>query len=191
MADDVPFSDLVRRVRAGDGAAAAELVRRYEPALRVAVRVRLSDPSLRRVLDSMDVCQSVLANFFVRAAAGQFDLDRPEQLLGLLATMARNKVTNLALRERAARRGGGRVRGGLGGADCADPGPSPSQVVAGDELLRAFRDRLSPEECRLADRRAGGLAWAEIAAEVGGDPDALRVRLGRAIDRVTSELGLE
>jgi DNA-directed RNA polymerase specialized sigma24 family protein len=191
MAEDVPFTDLVRRVRGGDSAAATELVRRYEPALRVAVRVRLTDPSLRRVLDSVDVCQSVLANFFVRAAAGQFDLDRPEQLLGLLATMARNKVTNLALRERAARHGGGRVQGGLGGADCADPGPSPSQVVAGDELLRAFRDRLSPEERVLADRRARGDAWAEVAADVGGDPDALRVRLGRAIDRVTGELGLD
>src|SRR5437868_13055213 len=109
MAEDVSFTDLVRRVRGGDGAAAAELVRRYEPALRAAIRVRLTDPHLRRVLDSTDVCQSVLANFFVRAAAGQFDLDRPEQLLGLLATMARNKVTNLALRERAARRGGGRA----------------------------------------------------------------------------------
>jgi RNA polymerase sigma-70 factor (ECF subfamily) len=178
-------------VRGGDGAAAAELVRRYEPALRIAVRVRLTDPALRRVLDSVDVCQSVLANFFVRAAAGQFDLDRPEQLLGLLATMARNKVTNLALRERAARRGGGRGRADLGDAAPADPGPSPSQVVAGEDLLRAFRARLSAEERDLADRRSRGHAWAEIAAAVGGDPDTLRVRLGRAIDRVTGELGLD
>jgi RNA polymerase sigma-70 factor (ECF subfamily) len=190
MADDVSFRDLVRRVRGGDAEAAAELVRRYEPALRAAIRVRLTDPQLRRVLDSTDVCQSVLANFFIRAAAGQFDLDRPEQLLGLLATMARNKVTNLALRERAARRGGGRAGAGLGDADPADSAPSPSEVVAGEELLGAFRARLSAEERHLADRRARGDAWAEIAAEVGGEPDALRVRLGRAIDRVTGELGL-
>ena len=191
MAEDVSFLDLVRRVRAGDGAAATELVRRYEPALRVAVRVRLTDPALRRFLDSMDVCQSVLANFFVRAVAGQFDLDRPEQLLALLATMARNKVTNMALRERAARRGGGRARAELGEAEHADPGPSPSQVVADKELLQAFRDRLSADERHLADCRARGDTWAEIGTEVGGDPDALRVRLGRAIDRVTCELGLE
>jgi DNA-directed RNA polymerase specialized sigma24 family protein len=190
MAEDDNFRDLVRRVRSGDGGAAEELVRRYEPALRIAVRVRLTDRRLRRVLDSVDVCQSVLASFFVRAASGQFDLDRPEQLLGLLATMARNKVTNLALKERAARRGGGRVRAGLGDADPADPAPSASQVVAGEELLRAFRDRLSVEERDLADRRARGDAWADIAEGVGGDPDALRMRLGRAIDRVTGELGL-
>src|SRR5206468_9976043 len=59
VADESSFADLIGRVRAGDGRAAAELVRRYEPAVRVAVRVRLTDPGLRRVLDSMDVCQSV------------------------------------------------------------------------------------------------------------------------------------
>ena len=76
MAEELSFTDLIQRVRAGDEKAATELVRRYEPAIRVAVRVRLTDPGLRRFLDSMDICQSVLANFFVRAAAGQFDLDK-------------------------------------------------------------------------------------------------------------------
>ena len=90
------FVDLIQRVRAGDEQASTELVRRYEPAIRVAVRARLTDPKLRRLLDSMDVCQSVLGNFFARAATGQFELDRPDQLVALLATMARNRVINHA-----------------------------------------------------------------------------------------------
>src|SRR5262245_23610315 len=53
------FDELMRRVRAGDEQAAADLVRRYEPAIRRAVRVRLRDPQLRRLLDSIDICQSV------------------------------------------------------------------------------------------------------------------------------------
>jgi RNA polymerase sigma-70 factor (ECF subfamily) len=191
MAEDSSFPDLIRQVRGGDAHAAAELVRRYEPALRIAIRVRLTDPALRRIVDTVDVCQSVLANFFVRAASGQFDLDRPEQLLALLATMARNNVTNLALKERAARRGGGRVEHGHVEENYAAPGPTPSEIVANDELLGAFRSRLSAEERRLADQRALGRPWAEIAAEVGGEPDALRVQLNRAIDRVVRELGLE
>ena len=77
MADDNTFADFLRRVRAGDEQAAAELVRRYESAVRVEVRMRLADSRLRRVLDSMDLCQSVLASFFIRAAAGQYDLERP------------------------------------------------------------------------------------------------------------------
>jgi RNA polymerase sigma-70 factor (ECF subfamily) len=192
MSEDTSFRDLIRRVRGRDEQAAAELVRRYEPAIRIAVRVRLADSKLRRLLDSMDICQSVLANFFVRAASGQFELDRPEQLLRLLTTMARNKLTNQALKEQTARRGGGRVRPGADiEGDFVDPGPGPSQVVADQELLRAFRSRLSAEEQQLADQRAAGRPWAEIAAEAGETPDALRVRLARALDRVARELGLE
>ena len=42
------------------------------------MRIHLRDVRLRRVLDSTDICQSVLASFFVRAALGQYDLDTPE-----------------------------------------------------------------------------------------------------------------
>jgi RNA polymerase sigma-70 factor (ECF subfamily) len=96
-------------VRAGDADAA--VVRRYEPEIRRAVRLRLTDPSLRRVLDSMDVCQSVLASFFVRAAAGQFDLEEPSQLLRLLVVMARNKLRDQVSYHRAARRDQRRLEG--------------------------------------------------------------------------------
>src|SRR3712207_3852792 len=92
MPDDDSFADLLARVRAGDPAAAAALVRKYEPAIRVAVRAHLVDPGLRRHFDSMDVCQSVLGSFFVRAAAGQYDVGSPAQLVGLLVKMTRNKV---------------------------------------------------------------------------------------------------
>src|SRR5947207_6011539 len=98
------FLDLVRRVRAGDESASAALVRRYEPAIRIAIHGRLTDPGVRRVLDSMDICQSVLGNFFVRATAGEFELESPKQLINLLITMARNRLTDHALRQQAARR---------------------------------------------------------------------------------------
>jgi RNA polymerase sigma factor (sigma-70 family) len=192
MAEETAFPELIQRVRAGDEQAAAELVRRYEPAIRVAIRVRLTDPGLRRFLDSMDICQSVLANFFVRAANGQFELDKPEQLLNLLVTMARNKVTNHALKQQAARRDQRRVqKGGLDEDALVAEGPTPSQLVANQELLQEFRKRLSEDERRLADQRAQGRSWADIAAESGGNADALRMQLTRAVDRVTQELRLE
>src|SRR3954452_7852919 len=89
---DTSFADFVRRIRSGDAQAAEELVRRYESAIRLAVRTRLTDPALKRQLDSVDVYQSVLASFFLRAAAGQYDLDNPAQLIALLVRMARNKL---------------------------------------------------------------------------------------------------
>lgn len=192
MSDEATFLELIRRVRAGDEEASTELVRRYEPAIRIAIRVRLTDAGLRRVLDSMDICQSVLGNFFVRAALGQFDLERPEQLLGLLVTMARNRLTNHALHLQAARRDLRRTVSSDGGAvDVIDQEPSPSSIAVGKELIVAFRSRLTPEERTLADGRASGKSWAELAAATSGSPDALRVRMSRAFDRVACELHLE
>jgi RNA polymerase sigma-70 factor (ECF subfamily) len=192
VADEPTFAELIRRVRARDEQAAAELVRRYEPAIRLAVRVRLTSPGLRRHLDSMDVCQSVLANFFVRAALGQFDLEKPDQLLRLLATMARNKVMNHARYERAARRDYRRLEAGdAEERDLASSGPTASQVVANQELLEAVRDRLQENDRVIADQRARGRSWVEIASELGGEPDSLRIRFSRAIDRVATALQLD
>jgi hypothetical protein len=47
-----PFRELIRRVRAGDQDAAAELVRQYEPTIRRVVRVRLTDTRLRAASSS-------------------------------------------------------------------------------------------------------------------------------------------
>jgi RNA polymerase sigma-70 factor (ECF subfamily) len=193
---------LVRRVRAGDGQAAAELVRRYEPAIRRAARVRLVDTRLNRLLDSMDICQSVLASFFVRAALGQFELETPEQLLKLLATMARNKLANQVKGHRASRRDFRRIEDRSSEKRCGDsseeigiyglakPGRTPSSEVAARELLEEARRRLSVEELSVLERREQGREWSEIAQELGSTAEATRKRLTRAIDRVARELGL-
>ncbi|MBI3407934.1 MAG: RNA polymerase subunit sigma-24 [Planctomycetes bacterium] len=192
MSDETPFPDLIQRVRSGDGDAAAELVRRYEPAIRRVVRLRLTDARMRRVFDSMDVCQSVLGSFFVRAALGQYDLADADQLLKLLAQMARHKVTDQMRRERAERRDLARLEADGGAADqVAGGGPSPSRHAAGRELLVEFRKRLSSEEMELADLRAQGREWADIGAERGQSPEALRKRLARGLDRVAQQLGLD
>lgn len=184
------FQELMRRVREGDAAAAAELVRQYEPEIRREVRVRLTDPSLRRVMDSTDICQSVLGNFFARAALGQFDLEQPAQLLKLLVTMARNRLTDLARQQHADRRDQRRELPLDSKIEPVAPGATPSRVVAARDLLEQVRGRLSDQERQIADLRAAGSNWPEIAAELGGSPDALRKRLTRALDRVASELGL-
>jgi RNA polymerase sigma factor (sigma-70 family) len=192
MTEDEVFRDLVRRVRGGDAQATTELMRNYEMAIRVAVRARLTDPALRRLLDSVDICQSVFASFFVRAAAGQYDLNQPAQLVKLLVTMARNKLIKHAEKERANRRDCRRVQhGGVAERELVDPSPSPSDVVTYQELLQEFRNRLSERERRLADLRAAGRTWEEIATEVGGNRDALRFQFNRAITRISRELGLE
>jgi RNA polymerase sigma-70 factor (ECF subfamily) len=193
MATGDTFADFMSRIRAGDEQAAAELVRRYEPLIRREVRLHLEDRRLSRLFDSMDVCQSVLGSFFLRAAAGEYDLEQPEQLVRLLVTMARNKLASAARGQHRQRRDQRRVSAGGEAelAGLADPRPGPEESVAGAELLRRFRDALSAEEKQLVDLRGEGLAWADVAARLGGTAQARRMQLARAVDRVARELGLE
>src|SRR5262249_52811226 len=151
------FAELIRRVRAGDQEAAADLVRLYEPAIRRVVRVHLRDPRLRRVLDSTDICQSVLASFFVRANLGQYELDTPDSLLRLPAPTARNKATTQAIGPQADGRDYRReqalgAREALVAARASDPG----RQAAARDLLEQVRERLSEDERSLAERRGRG-----------------------------------
>ena len=103
MSNDV-FRAFIARVRAGDEDAARELVERYEKVIRREVRLRLSDRTLRRVLDSMDISQSVLVSFFAKASSGGFEIETPDQLTRLLIGMARNKLAFQVRRQHARRR---------------------------------------------------------------------------------------
>ena len=191
MLTDATFSGFLSRVRAGDAEAAAELFRLYEPAIRLEVRLNLVDRRLRRVFDSMDICQSVLATFFLRASAGQFDLSRPDQLLKLLVAITRNKTHQQARALMAGRRDYRRDVGiGKDGLDLTGD-PSPSRLVAGRELLEQCRRRMTPEERELAELRLTGHDWASIADRLGGTAKARCKQFARALDRVARELGLE
>lgn len=194
MLSSEAFQDLMRRVEAGDPDAATELIRHYEPEIRLEVRVRLrvQDGRVRRLLDSMDITQSVLAGFFAGVAAGQFTPTHPQQLLGLLITMTRNKLLTQVRNQHRQRRDMRRVQSiDIATHDVAGNGQTPSQVVSDRELLGEFRKRLSDEERQLADRRGQGQPWPIIAAELGGTPDGRRKQLERAFARIVRELDLQ
>jgi RNA polymerase sigma-70 factor (ECF subfamily) len=192
MVEAPTFDELIRRIRAGDQAAATELVQRYEPAIRRVARFRLADARLGALLDSMDICQSVLASFFIRAASGQYELKTPAQLLRLLTAMTRNKLNSQARKQLAQRRDRRRdTSGGPGEGRFVATGESPSTEVAARDLLQEVQRRLSPEERRVLELRNQGCDWAAIASELGGSAEALRRKLSRALDRIAEELGLD
>jgi RNA polymerase sigma-70 factor (ECF subfamily) len=192
MSNDTIFDDLILRLRSGDPRAAEELVRKYEPVIRLEVRCRLRDRRLRRAFDSMDVCQSVLGSFFVRAAAGQYDLEQPDQLRKLLVGMARKKLLVQIRREQAQCRDIRRLEP-IDQDECAAIAahPSPSGQCEAKDLLHHVQQRLTTEERQLAEMRAQGQQWPDIAAQVGGTPRGRRMQLSRALDRVARELGLD
>jgi RNA polymerase sigma-70 factor (ECF subfamily) len=191
MAEETSFDGLIARVRGGDPDAAAELVQRYEPTIRRAVRLRLADTRLKALLDSMDICQSVMASFFLRASLGQFQIAGPDELIRLLVGMARNKLAMQVRRGRAARRDYRRSAGNALEEHTAEaPAADPGRTVAARELLQEAQRRLTAEERQLIELRNDGCDWAAIAERLGSNPVALRKKLSRALERVSQEMGL-
>ncbi len=194
FSEESDYAGFIQQVRQGDERAAEELVRRYEPEIRLEIRtwLRLRDPRLRRVFDSMDICQSVLAQFFARASVGDFDLDEPTQLIRLLVGMARVSLAEKVRFHQRQRRDVRRV-----GADTPEEvrlesrAETPSQYLSRREILEKFRERLNPDERRAVDLRAQGLDWAGIAREIGGTAEGRRKQFARAVERIEQELGLD
>lgn len=187
------LNELLSRLRRGDADAAEELVRTYGPAIRVAIRARLTDPALRRQFDSEDVCQSVFASFLARAASGQLSPEDSAGLMRLLMRMATRKVGRRARNLRRQRRDTRRdlPTGETWLKHVAAAEPSPERSLAGREMLHAVRTNLPADERRLAELRADGLTWNEVAERVGGTAEARRKQLRRALDVVLNGLGLE
>lgn len=193
MAEADVFREAIRRVRSGDHQAAAELVRKYEPLIRREVRMRLEDRRLRRIFDSTDVIQSVLASFFVRAAAGEYDLDHPAQLVRLLTRMARNKLTSAVRRHYRRRRDARRLDDDDRAVALAPAEVSPEideDELADGDTLRALRAQLTEEELRMVALRAEGRSWSDVAATLGGTAQARRMQLRRGVERAAKILGL-
>ena len=82
------------------------------------------------------------------------------------------------------------ARSDFSGRTARGAAQAPRHPRSGRELLGEVRRRFSDEERRLADLRADGREWAEIAELVGGTAQARRKQLARAVDRIAREIGL-
>jgi RNA polymerase sigma-70 factor (ECF subfamily) len=184
MEADGEFQQLLDRVRKNDEDAVTELIRRYEPMVRTMVRTWLRpwEARLRKVFDSADICQSVLAWFFLKGAPQRYDLARPEDLRNLFLVMVRNRVFYHARRNKKSKQVVALRE------EAASTDLPADELMAGRELMEAVMHRLTPEEAELAQRRIQGLSWGEIAADLGGTADGRRMQLARAAERLTRDL---
>jgi RNA polymerase sigma factor (sigma-70 family) len=184
------FQALVKRAREGDPAAAGELVRQYEPAIRRAIRIRLVEPRLQRYLDSGDICQSVIRRALSALGDDSMPADDPVQFVAWLVRVARNRFNEALRRLRV-------VRAHLeqateAAADLVVNGAEdpPAERLANRELIELVCGLLTPEERVLAERYSQGVSWDEIGDSLGVTAGAARKRFFRAIERAAGELGL-
>lgn len=180
----------IQGIKLGNQTAAAEFVNQYEPELRRFIRYRITDPRLRRLFDSVDVCQSVLARFFHHVRTERISVEHPLQLLKLLTTMARNSLLDHARKAKVRHR----ISEHDGDPEqlpyLKDPGIAPVDQAERADLVSLIRSRLRPDEQLTLDKWMLGHGWEALSIEFACEPDAIRKKLTRAIDRATKELGL-
>jgi RNA polymerase sigma-70 factor (ECF subfamily) len=181
------FASLLDRARRSDAEAAALLVERYEAKVRLVARVLLG-PALRPYLDSMDLVQSVHRSLMVGMRESKFAISTPEQLIALATTMVRRKVARQWRHMRRQQRleSGTTSTGNVpqllntlisGEAD-------PARNAQSSDTMRHVWESLDESEQRILELRLDGCGTAEIAAAVGLNPIALRVRLTRLRKRL-------
>jgi RNA polymerase sigma-70 factor (ECF subfamily) len=189
--DDVDFAEVIAGARAGDEAAVAALLGRFESEIRTMVRVRLPR-ALRNQFDSMDFVQAVWKSVFTGKADDVARLADVAQFRGFLAGVARNKVYEEHRRRTRTRKYDlGReerlyVRKGDRDVprEVAAPDPTPSETVqAGDRLGQLIRGR-TPEEAQVVDLRRQGLTFEEIAGRLGTSERSAR----RVIDSIRERM---
>lgn len=168
-----------------------QLLKEYGDAIQREIRFCLMDQRLRRVVGESDVFQSVIARFAFKLREGQYHFDTPNDLIGLLKTMARIHVAHLArfwhARKRDLRKNGGIDAEGVNEPHARDP--TASSVIARVEMLGLALDRLHERDRQILDWRQDSVTWPEIARRLNvPSSEALRKQHERALAHVAKEV---
>jgi RNA polymerase sigma-70 factor (ECF subfamily) len=184
------ITELLARVRAGDEAALAELLRQYAPKIRLTAHYLLR-PILRRYLDSIDVAQSVQCDLMRGLRRGSIELTDLETFLALAVTVVRRKVARHwrhLQREHLLRFGPSDGNGPSANHLAPVETPAdPAQVAQQSDDFQAVWHRLDSTERRLIELRLQGYTTEEAAATMGLAANVLRVRLSRLRKRLREQ----
>jgi RNA polymerase sigma-70 factor (ECF subfamily) len=168
---------LVGRWRAGDAAARATLIARIDPLLRRFARGRVPQ-LLRHEQDTADLVQSTWLRVLDRL--GSISLQHPGDFFAYLRMVLIN-----ALRESLRRQGVSPIDFHADAeavtSVLAASNVDPADWLAYEQILAA----MPPEHRTLVLMRYEfGMSFAEISTELGETPNAVRMRLNRALARI-------
>lgn len=182
-------TDLIRRVQAGDAAAAQELWDRYSPRLRRLASAKLPRNALA-LGDEEDVALSALASVFRGLQGGQFTLlSNRDDLWNLLVLFTTRKAIDLIAHEGRKKRRPGKGPTADPAAEprldkVLDPRPPPDlEALLGDQYRRLLVCLRDGQLERIAVWKLEGYENEEIAAllECSERSVARKLRLIRAI----------
>ncbi len=150
--------------------------------VRIVVRAEMGR-RLRDHRESADVCQSIAKSFVDDLRGGRLRFENERALAAYLRLAVRNKLAELARRDRALKRGGG-AEPTEGVHEAAAPHEDSEQPRLSREEWARLRDLLGEEERRLAELRMRGLEWEVIGAELGVSAAVARQRFSRMARRL-------
>lgn len=167
------LEELLQQLNCGDGDAAEQVFRTYEPYLRKVVRRMLPD-RLRPKFDSIDVVQSVWADLFTAFRAGGMRFGSVPQLRAFLVRATRNRFIDrlrqhqtASLREQPAEP---RQLESLASARQ----PDPSEVMVAEELWERMLRHCPTEHQELLHLSRQGATASEIASQIGMHAGSVR-----------------
>lgn len=199
---DFSFASLLNHARSGDAPAQGDLLRRFEPWLRLLVRVQLESRFAAK-FDASDVVQQTLLEA-VKAFPqfrGSTEAELTAWLRQILAHAlaheirryhgtAKRDITQEVSLEAELAQSSQRL-----GAMLAESGPSPSQQAARRELDVLLADVLArlPDDYRdvLIFRHLEDFSHEEIASRMNRSPGAVRMLWVRALAALREACGQE
>lgn len=194
QSDDARWTQLIEGLRRSDDQILREFYERYDGALHLIVRRRLSPAFLRR-FDSDDVVQSTLRTFFRRVQTGNVEMLEGQRLWNLLCAIAltklREKVRFHSRMRRAIQRECSlqRPEGAVNlGAELAVPECSPSTEVDFADAFEAILQSLDEKDRLVIDLRLQGRSSQEVAEELGVSERTVQRMLVRLAERFESLL---
>ena len=177
---------LLQRIRAGDARARQALYDRCLPLLLRWAHGRLPHHA-RSASDTDDLVQTTLLRALRHLE--DFQASGTGAFLAYLRQILLNEVRREIRSQR--RHGGGHLQ--VDELELADAGQSVVELMVSQERLAAYERALARLDRRQQElvvlRIEFGLSYPEIAAEVGGTPDAVRMAVTRALQRVAAEIG--
>jgi RNA polymerase sigma-70 factor (ECF subfamily) len=181
------FLELMARLRRGDDTAAAQVFHHFAHRLIALAQVQL-DSHARVKVDADDVLQSVFKSFFVRYAAGQFDLGSWDNLWTLLTVITVRKCGRVNRYFRSAGRAaeiaaGGSIESASLWQALADE-PSPSEVLMLTELVETLLRELPERDRAVVELGLQGNSAVEISTQL----DRPERSIYRVLQRVRTRL---
>ena len=179
-----PEDLLLEQLNRGDVQAVEQLMRDYEPYLRMIVRRHLAN-SLRARFDSVDVVQSVWVQALHGLGRGPWQVADRADLRALLVTITRRRLISRCRHHRAS------IESQAPDEEIERlPNPSqprPSEIAQAEELWSKMLALCPPEHHEVLRLRRQGLLLEEIAARTGMHEGSIRRILRRLARRLACQ----